>query len=702
MKKHLPLFICLLFAPIIASGQMVINNFNTLPEPDYFTLYDNGDGKSWVNLSLDDVSLYQQPDDTASGTIILDDFTLEGVAPNNLVFFNGKTVPTDVYMHVGWSGSVIVTDEEAATPGTNSIKWMTGSWWDGVEFDLANPMNLQYNWSTDSVQLKIKAPAGIGDLRLIFSDPDEDGADTTDFAFEAVYLLSEADVGFDGTWKQVKVALKDFNRFNGVWDPNLGTVIGPFDSTKIVDFRIGGSGQSENWGANTYTIYLDDIWTGNPEFDWGAPVAVTGVDGVPEVYYNLVIWQDVPGEEGETYNVYASKEPITDVTAQGVDVVAKGIIENTQTAVHWICYPLVDTDVTYYYAVNCVDKVGNGGSPGVSDAVVNTAKGVPTISLNPPATFAADSDLSEWDASGIMPWVLKPETDNVAAGEIADSTDLKATVYLAMDEDYFYVAFDVIDDVFAYSATEGNWWNWDAFEFYIGLYDWRGPTKHAAMQRGAEPDYKLVFQQDRLFNEFRSGSTPVYTPEDENYYFEEFGGADYVAEAKIPFDSIAFGDDVRFHPVRGMRIPFELYFHDNDGTTPENWEGNLAYSPYNTDLAWQTPREWTYTWIGDTTHVTGVEGYDKGNVVNSYELAQNYPNPFNPTTTIHYSLPKGGQVKIELFNMLGQMLRTLVDERKPAGRYKTKFNAENLSSGIYFYRIQAGRFAQTRKMILMK
>ena len=371
---------------------------------------------------------------------------------------------------------------------------------------------------------------------------------------------------------------------------------------------------------------------------------------------------------------------------------------------HWLNYPLVDIDVTYYYAVSCKDESGNVGPIGASSAVINTAKGVPTISLNPPADFAADGDFSEWDASGIMPWILKPETNNIAAGAIADSTDLKATVYLAMDEDYLYVAIDVIDDVFSYSATEGNWWNWDAFEFYIGLYDQRG-AQHAlppANNRGAEPDYKLVLQQDRLFNEYKSGTTPVYTPEDENYYFEELGGADYVAEAKIPFDLIAFGDDVRFHPIKGMRLPFDLYFHDNDGTTAGDWEGNLAYSPNNTDNAWQYVWEWTYTWIGDTTHVTGVEDYDKGKVIDSYELAQNYPNPFNPTTTIHYSLAKAGLVKVELYNMLGQKIRTLVNEYKPAGRYTISFNAENLSSGIYLYQIQAGRFAQTRKMILMK
>ena len=192
----------------------------------------------------------------------------------------------------------------------------------------------------------------------------------------------------------------------------------------------------------------------------------------------------------------------------------------------------------------------------------------------------------------------------------------------------------------------------------------------------------------------------IYTPADDNYFFEDFGGVDYAAEVKVPLDSISFGDDVLFQPKRGMRIPLELYFHDNDGS---GWEGNLARSPFNTDHAWKDPSEWEYTWIGDTTHTqTGVEDAGEKLVVTSYSLSQNYPNPFNPTTTIDYSLAKDGLVKVELYNTLGQKLETVVNEHKSAGRYSINFNGEHLSSGVYFYRIEVSDFAQTRKMLLMK
>jgi len=83
-------------------------------------------------------------------------------------------------------------------------------------------------------------------------------------------------------------------------------------------------------------------------------------------------------------------------------------------------------------------------------------------------------------------------------------------------------------------------------------------------------------------------------------------------------------------------------------------------------------------------------------------LIQNYPNPFNPTTTIGYALPTTGVVTLKIFNILGQEVQTLVDEKQVAGQYSVIFDAKNLASSIYFYRLNAGDFVQTRKAILMR
>lgn len=86
----------------------------------------------------------------------------------------------------------------------------------------------------------------------------------------------------------------------------------------------------------------------------------------------------------------------------------------------------------------------------------------------------------------------------------------------------------------------------------------------------------------------------------------------------------------------------------------------------------------------------------------SYELSQNYPNPFNPSTQITFSVPKDAVAKLVVYNSLGQEIATLADGAYIAGTYRVDFNAAGLPSGAYFYRVQAGEFTATRKMVLMK
>jgi hypothetical protein len=85
-----------------------------------------------------------------------------------------------------------------------------------------------------------------------------------------------------------------------------------------------------------------------------------------------------------------------------------------------------------------------------------------------------------------------------------------------------------------------------------------------------------------------------------------------------------------------------------------------------------------------------------------FELHQNYPNPFNPSTTIQFDIPKAAFVTLKVYNVLGQEVATLVNEKREAGRYEVEFDGSKLTSGVYFYRLQAGSFVQTRKMILLK
>jgi cyanophycinase len=89
-------------------------------------------------------------------------------------------------------------------------------------------------------------------------------------------------------------------------------------------------------------------------------------------------------------------------------------------------------------------------------------------------------------------------------------------------------------------------------------------------------------------------------------------------------------------------------------------------------------------------------------IINRFKLEQNYPNPFNPSTKIMYDLPKSGKVKIEVFNLLGQKIKSLLNKTMPAGSHQVEFTAYDLPSGVYLYRIEAGNFQQVKKMVLLR
>jgi hypothetical protein len=98
--------------------------------------------------------------------------------------------------------------------------------------------------------------------------------------------------------------------------------------------------------------------------------------------------------------------------------------------------------------------------------------------------------------------------------------------------------------------------------------------------------------------------------------------------------------------------------------------------------------------------VTSVE--NAKSIPLEFELIQNYPNPFNPITTIQYSIPEQSNVTLKVFDVLGNEVVALVNEEKDRGVYTVNFDAANLSSGIYFYKLQAGHSIQTKKMLLLK
>jgi hypothetical protein len=98
---------------------------------------------------------------------------------------------------------------------------------------------------------------------------------------------------------------------------------------------------------------------------------------------------------------------------------------------------------------------------------------------------------------------------------------------------------------------------------------------------------------------------------------------------------------------------------------------------------------------------------DNGIIPEVFALHQNYPNPFNPVTSLRYDLPEDGLVNITIYDMMGRIVRSLLNSKQAAGYHSIKWNATNnknepVSAGLYLYTIQAGEFSQTKKMVLLK
>ena len=149
-----------------------------------------------------------------------------------------------------------------------------------------------------------------------------------------------------------------------------------------------------------------------------------------------------------------------------------------------------------------------------------------------------------------------------------------------------------------------------------------------------------------------------------------------------------------------------------------------SWTQFNTDIFYTSGEvpdtAWVYILVADTTEnptisgsyaliddlsfegISDIRKKENTNLVQGYQLKQNYPNPFNPTTNIEFSIPQSSDVELIIYNQLGQTVATLVNERLSAGNYSVDWNAEGFPSGVYFYRITAGDFTQTRKLLFTK
>ena len=154
---------------------------------------------------------------------------------------------------------------------------------------------------------------------------------------------------------------------------------------------------------------------------------------------------------------------------------------------------------------------------------------------------------------------------------------------------------------------------------------------------------------------------------------------------------------VNYHTLSDQLNGCALGIEDSSGTTGLQYLHNGSYAESAMPL--ETPFAIKYTTAGS---VVAVESPESKTLPKSFALDQNYPNPFNPATTLRFSLPKTANVKLVVYDLQGRQVAVLVDGQRPAGVHEVVWEAAGLASGLYFYRIQAGDYIATKKMMLIK
>jgi hypothetical protein len=182
-----------------------------------------------------------------------------------------------------------------------------------------------------------------------------------------------------------------------------------------------------------------------------------------------------------------------------------------------------------------------------------------------------------------------------------------------------------------------------------------------------------------LRSNIKDVSTPVVDPQDE---------CDCTTDGAYGFDDLSLKFDTQdivtaLGPVNdGDQIVLTLTGNLNDGTAIEGQDCIIIKSSRENAIE--------------------VIAQAQRSLPENHALLQNYPNPFNPSTTIEYALPQRAMVEIKVHDVLGREVATLLNEEKPAGAYTVRWNADGVASGVYFYRLQAGDFVDTKKLLLLK
>ena len=292
-----------------------------------------------------------------------------------------------------------------------------------------------------------------------------------------------------------------------------------------------------------------------------------------------------------------------------------------------------------------------------------------------------------------------------------DDADLSAKVWTSWDDEWFYLYEEVKDDTISMSSTHS--YNNDGFEMKFDP---------VATDSVANSIYSLDMTAIYTDTATVAGEA-TSVPDSLIQWARRITTDGYVIEFAVKWEAITSSNETIAVGV-GNVFGAAIQNHDNDNLTGVR-NATVQWAAVLADAVWNTPKDLgTVKFLEDhklqfipsnnmtgVTNVipydgsdydTAVDGKDIPTAKMTFNLAQNYPNPFNPTTMISYSIATQSNVRLSVFDILGREVAVLVNAKKAAGTYNTMFDGKALSSGVYFYRLQAGDKVVTQKMMLMK
>lgn len=309
-----------------------------------------------------------------------------------------------------------------------------------------------------------------------------------------------------------------------------------------------------------------------------------------------------------------------------------------------------------------------------------------------------------------------------------DDKDLSALLWVAWDDTYLYFYEEVADQVVNLNNATG--WQNDCLEIYFDPDPSQAATSGQCGFRLTALDSADAEESvwAGVGNMIASGGA-AWAGFADNATSDDYARAltdnGYVLEGRVKWEWISIDTRGPIVPGVGTIFGMATMNHDNDVA---GREGSVSWSCVMDDNVWGNPQSHaTVEFLDDhklkliaANAITGAvnenadEWYNPNGIIKvevaenkdilptKFNLSQNYPNPFNPTTTIAYDLPTKEQVRLTVFDILGRKVATLVDNRQEAGSYTISFDARGLATGMYIYRIEAGSFTKTAKMMVIK